>query len=117
VGRPAWRAIQKQWGRIRDEAQAARVEVATSAAGVWESFESGRGSVILGLEGGDGMGLKLSRLDELSGWGVRLLLPVHFRDNNIGTTRLPRQRYMGMPGTRPLPLTRSFRVRPRPSRK
>jgi microsomal dipeptidase-like Zn-dependent dipeptidase len=100
VGAAGLAAIQAQLGRIRDEAEAAHVEVATSAAGVWQSFGSGRSSVILGLEGGDGIGLKLSRLDELSGWGVRLLGPVHLRDNHIGTTRLRWQRYMGIPGFR-----------------
>jgi microsomal dipeptidase-like Zn-dependent dipeptidase len=99
-GRPAWRAIQEQLGRIRDEAHAAHATVATSAAAVWESFESGRISVILGLEGGDGIGLKLNRLEELFDCGVRLLVPVHLRDNNIGTTRLPWQRYIGLAGIR-----------------
>ena len=98
-GRPPWRAIQAQLARIRSEAEGAHAEVATSAAQVWKAFESGCVSVILGLEGGDGVGMNLSRLDELFHWGVRLLVPVHLRDNYIGTTRLPWQSYMGIPGT------------------
>ncbi len=96
-GRPPWRAIQEQLGRIREEAEGAHIEVATSAAQVRRVFDSGRTSVILGLEGGDGIGLNLSRLDELFEWGVRLLVPVHLRDNYIGTTRLPWHSYLGIP--------------------
>lgn len=96
-GRPPWRAIQEQLGRIREEAEGAHIEVATSAAQIRRVFESGRTSVILGLEGGDGIGLNLSRLDELFEWGVRLLVPVHLRDNYIGTTRLPWHSYLGIP--------------------
>jgi membrane dipeptidase len=96
-GRSPWRAIQAQLSRMGEEAGAAQAKLATSATGVREAFGSGRTSVILGLEGGDGIGRKLARLDELFDRGVRLLVPVHLRDNNIGTTRLPWQRYMGIP--------------------
>ncbi len=97
-GRPPWRAIAEQIGRIREEAERAGAEVATSAVQVRKAFESGRISVILGLEGGDGIGTNLSRLDELFDWGARLLVPVHLRDNPIGATRLPWQSYMGISG-------------------
>jgi membrane dipeptidase len=96
-GRPPWRAVQEQLGRIRREAEGARIELATSAVQVWKAFESGRASVILGMEGGDGIGRDLSRLDRLSEWGVRLLVPVHLRDNHIGTARLPWHGYMKIP--------------------
>jgi microsomal dipeptidase-like Zn-dependent dipeptidase len=97
-GRPPWRAIHKQLCRIRREAEGAHIELAMSAAQVWRAYESGYVSVILGLEGGDGIGRDLSRLDKLHEWGVRLLVPVHLRDNHIGTTRLPWQSYMRIPG-------------------
>jgi microsomal dipeptidase-like Zn-dependent dipeptidase len=97
-GRPPWRAIQEQLCRIRREAEDAHIELAVSAAQVRTAFESGRVSVILGLEGADGIGRDLSRLDKLHEWGVRLLVPVHLRDNHIGTTRLPWQAYMRIPG-------------------
>jgi microsomal dipeptidase-like Zn-dependent dipeptidase len=96
-GRPPWRAIQEQLRRIRREAAGAHIELARSAAQVWKAFESGHMSVILGLEGGDGIGRDLSRLDKLYEWGVRFLVPVHLRDNQIGTTRLPWQSYMRIP--------------------
>jgi microsomal dipeptidase-like Zn-dependent dipeptidase len=97
-GRPPWRAIQEQLRRIRKEANDANIELATSAVQVWKAFESGHVSVILGLEGGDGIGRNLSRLDKLFEWGVRFLVPVHLRDNHIGMTRLPWHSYMGIPG-------------------
>jgi microsomal dipeptidase-like Zn-dependent dipeptidase len=76
-GRPPWRAIQEQLGRIREEAEGANAELAMSAAQVWQAFESGRVSVILGLEGADGIGLNLNRIDELFKSGVRLLARLH----------------------------------------
>jgi membrane dipeptidase len=97
-GRPPWRAVREQLGRIRREAEGAHIKLATSAAQVRKAFESGQASVILGLEGGDVIGRDLSRLDKLSELGVRILVPVHLRDNSIGTTRLPWQSYMGIPG-------------------
>lgn len=97
-GRPPWRAIHEQLCRIRREAEGAHIELATSAVQVWKAFESGHVSVILGLEGGDGIGRELSRLDKLHKWGIRLLVPVHLRDNHIGTTRLPWRSYMRIPG-------------------
>jgi microsomal dipeptidase-like Zn-dependent dipeptidase len=98
-GRPPWRAIQEQLSRIRREAEGAHIELATSAVQVRKAFESGHVSVILGVEGGDGIGRDLSRLDKLYGWGVRLLAPVHLRDNRIGTTCLPWQSYIRIPGS------------------
>jgi microsomal dipeptidase-like Zn-dependent dipeptidase len=97
-GRPPWRAIQAQLGKIREEAEGANAELAMSASQVWQAFESGRVSVILGLEGADGIGLNLNRIDELFKCGVRLLVPVHLRDNHVGATRLPWQSYMGIRG-------------------
>lgn len=96
-GRPPWLAVEKQLYRIRAQAEHAHAVVATSAYSVRETFERGRAAVVLGLEGGDGVGLKLSRIDELFRWGVRLLVPVHLRDNQIGTTCLPWHRYLGIP--------------------
>jgi microsomal dipeptidase-like Zn-dependent dipeptidase len=98
-GRQPWRAVHEQLRRIRRAAEIAQVELATSADQVRDAFESGKAAVILGLEGGDVIGRDLSRLDDLSKLGVRILVPVHLRDNAIGTTRLPWQSYMRMPGS------------------
>jgi microsomal dipeptidase-like Zn-dependent dipeptidase len=97
-GRPPWRAVHEQLGRIRREAKGANIELAASAAQVRKAFESGQVSVILGLEGGDVIGRDLSRLDKLFELGVRILVPVHLRNNSIGTTCLPWQSYTRMPG-------------------
>lgn len=97
-GRAPWRAVQEQLCKIRREAEGAHIGLATSVAQVRKAFESGQVSVILGLEGGDVIGRDLGRLDKLSELGVRILVPVHLRDNSIGTTRLPWQSYLRMPG-------------------
>jgi microsomal dipeptidase-like Zn-dependent dipeptidase len=94
-GRPPWRAVEEQLRRIRAQAEYVQAVVATSARQVLEAFDSRRTAVILGLEGGDGIGTDLSRVGELFQWGVRVLVPVHLRDNQIGTTCLPWQRYLG----------------------
>ncbi len=103
-GRRPWHAVHEQLRRIRREAGGADIELATSAIQVRTAFEAGQVSVILGLEGGDVIGRDLSRLDKLFELGVRILVPVHLRDNSIGTTRLPWQSYMRIPG---LPRRRS----------
>jgi len=96
-GRPPWRAVEEQLRRIRMRAERAHVVLATSAVQVQQAFDAGRMAVVLGLEGGDGIGTHLSRVDELFSWGARLLVPVHLRDNRIGTTCLPWNRYLGIP--------------------
>ncbi len=94
-GRPPWRAIEKQLARIRAQTEQAHVTVATSARHMWHEFESNHPVVIMGLEGADGIGHSLARVDELFDLGVRVLTPVHLRDNQVGTTSLPWQRYLG----------------------
>jgi len=97
-GRPPWRAVAEQLRRIRAEAGQRNVLVATSAAQIRRARDAGHAAVVLGLEGGDAIGTHLGRLDDLFRWGVRLLIPVHLRDNRIGTTCLPWNRYLGIPG-------------------
>jgi membrane dipeptidase len=96
-GRPPWRAVEEQLRRVRAQAAGAHVVVATSALQIRQALGAGQAAVVLGLEGGDGIGTHLSRVDELFRWGVRLLVPVHLRDNRIGTTCLPWNRYLGIP--------------------
>ena len=96
-GRPPWRAVREELRRIRAAAERAHATVATSAAEVRQAFDAGQPAVILGLEGADGIGANIGRVDELYRWGVRLVIPVHLRDNQIGTTSLPWNRYVGLP--------------------
>jgi microsomal dipeptidase-like Zn-dependent dipeptidase len=95
--RRPWRAVQEQLRRIRAGAESAHGVVATSAAEARQAFETGRVAVVLGLEGGDCIGMHLSRLDDLYRQGVRMMVPVHLRNNYIGTTCLPWQSYVGLP--------------------
>ncbi len=92
-----WHVVASQVRRIRSQADAAGASVDTSARQVRRSLEAGRVAVLLGLEGGDAIGTRLDRLDELFRWGVRVFVPVHFRDNQIGTTALPWLGYLGLP--------------------
>lgn len=94
-GRPSWQAIEKQLTRIRAQAKQAHATIATSARHVLQEFESHRTAIVLGLEGGDGIGTSLSRVDELYELGVRLLAPVHLTHNQIGTACLRWQHYTG----------------------
>jgi microsomal dipeptidase-like Zn-dependent dipeptidase len=100
-GRAPWRAVREELRRITAAAERAHATVATSAAEVRQAFAAERTAVILGLEGADGIGANISRVDELFRWGVRLVIPVHLRDNQIGTTCLPWNRYVGLPFFRP----------------
>jgi membrane dipeptidase len=95
--RPPWRAVEEQLHRVRSHAESAHAALATSAAEARHAFELGRPAVVLGLEGGDCIGMRLSRLDNLFQWGVRLIVPVHLRNNYIGTTCLPWQSYLRIP--------------------
>jgi len=72
-----------------------------TAAAVRTSAADGALAVILGLEGADCIGTDLDLLSKLAVDGVRVIVPVHLGDNQIGTTCLPWQRYVG-----PLPVRR-----------
>jgi len=96
-GRPPWRAVREELRRISAEVERAHATVATSAAEVRQAFDAGQTAVILGMEGADGIGTDISRVDELFSWGVRLIIPVHLRDNQIGATCLPWNQYVGVP--------------------
>src|SRR5438270_8369534 len=97
----AWAAVLAQLERLRADARRAGARVLSSAAEVRAARDEGRTAVILGLEGADAIGDDLGRLDHLRQLGVRVVVPVHLGDNQLGTTCLPWQRYVG-----PLPLGR-----------
>jgi membrane dipeptidase len=50
---------------------------------------------MLALEGGDAIGQRVDRLDQLVDRGVRMITPIHLGDNVIGTCCLPWQSYVG----------------------
>jgi membrane dipeptidase len=97
----AWEAVGRQLDAIAEQADAAGGVVVTTADELRAARERGRLAVVLGVEGADCIGHDLSRLDALAARGVRVVIPVHLADNQIGTTCLPWQRYVG-----PLPVRR-----------
>src|SRR5438270_6944 len=97
----AWAAVLVQLERLRADARRAGARVLSSAAEVRAARDEGRTAVILGLEGADAIGDDLGRLDHLRQLGVRVVVPVHLGDNQLGTTCLPWQRYVGPLPARP----------------
>lgn len=100
-----WNAVLAQLGRIRAGAAAAGAVVARDAADVRGAHKRGALAILLGLEGGDAIGGEVGRVDELAAIGVRVVVPVHLADNQLGSTCLPWQRYVG-----PLPVRRRVAV-------
>ncbi len=100
--RPRWSAVDAQLRRVEVEALRAGAKLVTTAAEVRRCKACGSLAVILGLEGADAIGMELGRLDELFQRGVRLIVVVHLGDNQIGTTCLTWQGYVGwVPVRRP----------------
>ena len=99
--RSPFQAVQKQLASIRDEASRAGARTVRTAADVRAAAADGVLAVILGLEGADCAGTDLGLLARLAGDGMRVVVPVHLGDNQIGTTCLPWQKYVG-----PLPVRR-----------
>jgi membrane dipeptidase len=99
--RSPFQAVQNQLGAIRDETSRAGGRLVQSAAEVRSAAADGVLAVVLGLEGADCIGSDLGLLSQLANEGVRVIVPVHLGDNQIGTTCLPWQRYVG-----PLPVRR-----------
>lgn len=99
-GRSPWDAVEAQLALVERQAAAAGARLARSVADVVAARADGVPAVVLGVEGGD----PLDGPDAVDAWherGVRLVVLVHLRDNRLGTTCLPWQRYVG-----PLPVRR-----------
>ena len=94
-------AVENQLKAIRDEATRAGGRVVGTVAEVRTAAADGALAVVLGLEGADCVGTDLGLLTHLADDGVRVVVPVHLGDNQIGTTCLPWQKYVG-----PLPVRR-----------
>jgi membrane dipeptidase len=92
----AWQAVVTQLHQLIDEIAAAGGTLLVDSLSV-----GARPGLILGLEGADVIGDDLGRLEELRDLGVRVIVPVHLGDNQLGTTTLPWQKYVG-----PLPVRR-----------
>lgn len=99
--RSPFQAVQNQLAAIKEESARARGQVVRTAAEVRSTAADNALAVILGLEGADCIGSDLGLLARLADDGVRVIVPVHLGDNQIGTTCLPWQKYVG-----PLPVRR-----------
>jgi microsomal dipeptidase-like Zn-dependent dipeptidase len=99
--RSPFQAVQNQLAAIRDESTQAGARLVGNVSEVRAAAADGVLAVILGLEGADCVGTDLSLLSQLAGDRVRVIVPVHLGDNQIGTTCLPWQKYVG-----PLPVRR-----------
>ncbi len=100
-GGSPWDAVQAQLRQLINEIRLAGGDIVLDAASARALRTAGRPGLILGVEGLDAIEGRLDRLDELHDLGVRLAIPVHLRDNQIGSTALPWQQYVG-----PLPVRR-----------
>lgn len=101
VGQSPWEAVETQLARIERQAGEASAVVVRSVEGLARARAQGRPAVMLGIEGADAMGRVVDRIDAWYERGVRVIVLVHLRDNLLGTTCLPWQRYLG-----PVPLRR-----------
>jgi membrane dipeptidase len=99
--RSPFQAVRNQLAAIRDEAEDANAPLVGTADAVRAAAADSVLGVVLGLEGADCVGTDLGLLSQLVREGVRVVVPVHLGDNQIGTTALPWQRYVG-----PLPVRR-----------
>ena len=99
--RSPFQAVRNQLAAVRDEAADSTARLVTTADEVRTAAGDGMLGVLLGLEGADCVGTDLGLLSQLAREGVRVVVPVHLGDNQIGTTCLPWQRYIG-----PLPVRR-----------
>jgi microsomal dipeptidase-like Zn-dependent dipeptidase len=101
VGRSPWEAVEAQLARIERQAEDAGALVVRSVEGLARARARGTPAVMLGVEGADAVGRDVDRIDAWYERGVRVVGLVHLRDNLLGTTCLPWQRYAG-----PLPVRR-----------
>ena len=94
-------AVDAQLDKI--EAQIARVGgvVVRSAGEARAARAAGTPAAILGVEGGDALGTDVARVDAWHARGVRVVVLVHLGDNQLGSTCMPWQDYVG-----PLPKRR-----------
>jgi len=101
VGRSPWDAVEAQLARIERQANDAGALVVRSVDGLAAARAQGTPAIVLGVEGADAIGRDVDRIDAWHERGVRVIVLVHLRDNLLGTTCLPWQRYVG-----PLPVRR-----------
>jgi membrane dipeptidase len=102
VGRSPWEAVEAQLALIERQAGEAGAVLARSVDDLTSARARGVPAVVLGVEGADAVADDVDRIDAWHERGVRVLVLVHLRDNALGTTCLPWQRYAG-----PVPVRRA----------
>jgi microsomal dipeptidase-like Zn-dependent dipeptidase len=101
VGRSPWEAVEAQLALIARQAADAGAVVTRSVDDLHSARARGVPAVVLGVEGADAVNDDVDRIDAWHERGVRMIVLVHLRDNALGTTCLPWQRYAG-----PVPVRR-----------
>jgi membrane dipeptidase len=101
VRRSRWDAVEQQLSLIERQAAEADARVVTSTDELLGARADGQPAILLGVEGGDALGRDTDNVDRWHARGVRVVVLVHLTDNDLGTTCLPWQRYLG-----PLPVRR-----------
>jgi microsomal dipeptidase-like Zn-dependent dipeptidase len=91
----AWAAVVTQIDQLVDEIRSVGGDVVTDSAGLRAAHSRAKPGLLLGIEGADAIGRDLDRVDQLYRLGVRMIVLVHLGDNQVGTTALPWQRYVG----------------------
>jgi microsomal dipeptidase-like Zn-dependent dipeptidase len=102
VRRSPWEAVEAQLALIQRQAGEAGAVVARSVDDLTSARARGVPAVVLGVEGADAVADQVDRIDAWHERGVRVIVLVHLRDNALGTTCLPWQRYAG-----PVPVRRA----------
>ena len=87
----AWVAVQRQLDAIDRQIGGRIVRTAAEV----RAAQDGPPVAILGVEGADAVGDDVDRVDEWAARGVRVVTIVHLADNQIGTTCMPWQQYVG----------------------
>jgi membrane dipeptidase len=95
VGRSPWDAVEAQLAQIERHADDAGALVVGSVEDLRRARAQGVPAVVLGVEGADAVGHDVDRIDAWHERGVRVVVLVHLRDNALGATCLPWQRYLG----------------------
>lgn len=99
--RTPWDAVAAQLDAIDKAAAGADARLVTTASAIEQARADDAIAVLRGVEGADAAGHDVERFDAWHERGVRVVVLVHLRDNQFGTTCLPWQRYLG-----PVPVRR-----------
>ncbi|MBI9106651.1 MAG: membrane dipeptidase [Spirochaetales bacterium] len=84
----SYKSVMKQLDEIRKSIARAGGVIALSSSDIEKASTDGKPVFVLGIEGGDFIGEDLNRLSFVYNQGVRLLVPMHYSKNLIGSISL-----------------------------